>query len=77
MVYVFLQQAGFCKHVALSLADGVLTATIILPGEGSNSFEALMKTTQDVKDFFATHYPSAFGSEGPGEEVAKDFLERR
>ena len=55
----------------------MLTATVILPGEGSNTFEALMKTTQDVRDFFATYYATSFGPEGPSEEVAKDFLDRR
>lgn len=58
-------------------ADGIITATIVLPSEGEASFGALMKTPQDVRDFFGTHYPSAFGREGPSEEVAKDFLERR
>lgn len=58
-------------------ADGNITSVVILPGEGKTSFGALMRTTQDVRDFFGTHYPSAFGSEGPSEEVAADFLQRR
>eukprot|EP00752_Nemacystus_decipiens_P010969 g9749.t1 len=56
---------------------GTITAVVILPSEGKTAFGALMKTTQDVRDFFGTHYPSTFGREGPSEEVAKDFLERR
>lgn len=55
----------------------MLTATVVLPSEGKTSFDALMKTTQDVRDFFGDYYPSAFGHEGPSEEVAKEFLERR
>ena len=55
----------------------MLTATVVLPGEGPNTFEALMKTTQDVKNFFATHYPICFGPKGPSEEVAKAFLGQR
>lgn len=55
----------------------MLTATVVLPGKGATSFEALMKTTKDVRDFFGKWYPSSFGPEGPSEEAAKDFLERR
>lgn len=58
-------------------ADGVLTAVIVLPHEGKTSFGSLMKTTQDVKDFFAKHYSFAFGPEGPSEEIAKTFLGKR
>ena len=58
-------------------ADGNATATIVLPSQGENTFGALMRTAQDVRDFFGTHYPCAFGPEGPSEEVAKDFLERK
>lgn len=50
---------------------------VILPSSGKTSFGSLMKTTQDVRDFFGRHYPSAFGLEGPSVEVAKDFHERR
>lgn len=59
------------------LADGMLTGTVVLPGEGDTSFEALMKSPQDVRDFFAKWYPSAFGPDGPSEEVAQDFFKRR
>ena len=55
----------------------MLTAALVLPGEGSTTFETLMKTTQDVRDFFATYYPTSFGPEGPSEEVAEDLLGRR
>ena len=58
-------------------ADGTITGVIVLPSEGKNTFGALMKTAQGVRDFFGKHYPSAFGPEGPSEEIAKDFLERR
>ncbi|CAN0208273.1 unnamed protein product [Ectocarpus sp. 6 AP-2014] len=63
--------------IAPPRSDGMLTATVVLPSEGKTSFDALMKTTQDVRDFFVHYYPSAFGHEGPSEEVAKEFLERR
>lgn len=58
-------------------ADGMLTCTVVLPGEGGTSFEALMKSPQDVRDFFAKWYPIAFGPDGPSEEVAIDFFKRR
>lgn len=67
----------FVSYFLLGFADGMSTAVVLLPSEGKNSFGALMKTTQDVRDFFSQHYPNAFGPEGPSEEVAKDFLERR
>lgn len=60
----------------VGFADGMLTGVVILPTEGKTSFGALMKTTQDVRDFFSKHYPKAFGSEGPSDEIANDFLER-
>ncbi len=66
-----------CLALAILCADGTVTATIILPSEGEKSFGALMKTTKDVRDFFSDHCPAAFGPDGPSEEVAKDFLERR
>lgn len=53
------------------------TAVVILPREGKNSFGALMKTTQDVRDFFFKNFPQAFGPGGPSDEIAKDFLERK
>lgn len=55
----------------------MMTAVVIQPRKGKTSFESLMKTPQDVRDFFAKWYPNVFGPNGPGEEVAKDFLERR
>ncbi|CAN0540233.1 unnamed protein product, partial [Scytosiphon promiscuus] len=58
-------------------ADGVITAVVVLPYEGSTSFGSLMKTTKEVKDFFARHYPFAFGLEGPSEELAEEFLQKR
>lgn len=58
-------------------ADEDLAAVIIQPGEGSQSFNSLMKTAQDVKDFFVKNYPTAFGKEGPNEELAKKFLDLR
>ncbi|CAM9788399.1 unnamed protein product [Scytosiphon promiscuus] len=58
-------------------SHGVITAVVVLPYEGSASFGSLMKTTKDVKDFFARHYPFAFGLEGPSEELAEEFLEKR
>lgn len=61
----------------VDFADGTVTSVVIQPGEGKTTFGALMKTTEDVRHFFGTHYPSAFGREGPSEEIAKDFLERR
>lgn len=61
----------------VEFADGTITGAVILDGESKNNFGALMKTAQDVRDFFGTHYPMAFGSEGPSDEIAKDFLERR
>lgn len=72
----FFRQTVFCC-ARCRLPDGMLTATVVLPGEGPNTFEALMKTTQDVKNFFATHYPICFGPKGPSEEVAKAFLGQR
>ncbi|CAM9316308.1 unnamed protein product [Hapterophycus canaliculatus] len=63
--------------MAPARSDGVLTAVIALSDKGKPSFESLMKTTQDVKAFFARHYPFAFGPDGPSEETAKDFLEKR
>lgn len=66
----------FVVSIYLVIADGESTAVVILPGEGKSSFGALMKTTQDVRDFFSKHYPNAFGSEGPSEEIAEEFLER-
>lgn len=36
-----------------------------------------MKTPRDVRGFFAKWYPKVFGPNGPSEEIAKDFLERR
>lgn len=58
-------------------ADGMLTTTAVLPGEGKTSFEALMKTPQDVRDYFGKCFPAAFGPDGPNEEVATEFLEVR
>lgn len=61
----------------MQLGDGVITATVILPKEGKRAFESLMKTTQDVRDFFGSNHPGLFGPTGPSEEVARDFLQRR
>lgn len=63
--------------VVVVVAEGIVTATIVLTGKGKNTYGTLMKTPQDVRDFFGTHYPCTFGPKGPSEEVAKDFLERR
>lgn len=68
---------GIVSNVLLGFTDGMLTAVVILSGEGKDSFGALMKTTQDVRDFFSKYYPKVFGSGGPSEETAKDFLERK
>lgn len=67
----------FSFPVDLFFADGTVSGVVILPGEGKNTFRTLMETPQDVRVFFGKHYPSAFGPEGPSEEIAKEFFERR
>ncbi|CAM9312188.1 unnamed protein product, partial [Phaeothamnion confervicola] len=57
-------------------ADGSLTATVVLPGSGPESFETLMKSPEDVRAFFASRYPTAFGRDGPGEAFCAEFLAR-
>jgi kynurenine 3-monooxygenase len=44
--------------IALPNTDGTFTCTLFLPFEGDVSFAAL-KTEQDVKAFFNTHFPDA------------------
>lgn len=44
--------------IALPNIDGTFTCTLFLPFEGEVSFAAL-KTEEDVKKFFATHFPDA------------------
>ncbi|CAN0145885.1 unnamed protein product [Scytosiphon promiscuus] len=58
-------------------SDGVVTASVILPKESKKTFETLMKTTEDVRNYFGSNHPGLFGPNGPSEEVAKDFLQRR
>ena len=63
------------RRLRMRAADGVLSCAL-LRSVGKKSFGDL-KTTQDVRDFFSEHYPTAFFPDGPSEEAAKDFLERR
>lgn len=55
----------------------MLSAVVLLPSEGKNSFGSLMKTRQDVRDFFSKNYPAIFYPDGPSEDAVKDFLELR
>lgn len=59
------------------LSDGKMTTICILPSEGRNSFQSLMKSTSDVRAFFAKWYPRLFADAEISEEVARDFLEKR
>ncbi|CAM9713069.1 unnamed protein product [Sphacelaria rigidula] len=58
-------------------SDGVITAALILPKEGKVTFETLMSTTQDVREYFGRNHPGIFGPEGPHEAFARNFLEQR
>lgn len=63
--------------ITFDFADGVITATVILPKEGKGAYERLMETTQDVRNYFGRNHPGLFGPKGPSEEVARDFLQSR
>lgn len=63
--------------VNLALAEEDLAAVVIQPEKGRLSFSSLMKTSEDVKRFFAKWYPGTFGAEGPSPEIVQDFLDLR
>lgn len=67
----------FSLHASFDLADGMITAVVVLPKEGGKTFETLMKTTQGVRDYFGSNHPGFFGLTGPSEKVAREFLEQR
>ncbi|CAN0145901.1 unnamed protein product [Scytosiphon promiscuus] len=63
--------------VASPRSDGVASAALMLPRGEKVTFETLMTTTQDVRDYFGSNHPGLYGPEGPDEDVARNLLEQR
>ena len=62
---------GRFMFIAMPNLDGSFTCTLFLPFQGEVSFEAI-KTTEDAKNFFNTHFPSVSSEI---ENLAMDFFQ--
>lgn len=74
---VFTARVRGTRSIGFDSTDGVATAALMMPPGDQVTFEKLMKTTQDVRDYFGSNHPGLYGPDGPNEKVARSLLEQR